>query len=372
MNLHFGLHMLGWSFSFSFFLVFLLSQGFTPIEAILTFPLMLALRMLFRPIILYAAPRFGLNKTILAGLFFCMCQYTFMARVKGVDVYFVGFCLTQALADIFYWTSFHSIFAIVGDNAHRGKQVGVREALSTSACILSPIIGGWLLDHVGPHITYGIAAACELVAIIPLLGLPTILVPKKSPTKILKDGWSAVTLFGTDGWIYTGFSLTWAIVLFGGAGQGFTAYGGALTLAGLVSVLGGVTLGRFLDKGHGRRAVIMSAVLLALAILLRATAQPTLVSVYAVAMASALVTASYNPTLMTALYTVMNKAQSPFHLVFLMEYGWDIGGISGGLTCAALLYFGAPIGFAIAVALVAVPLQAVLLHRYYKRSAAES
>ena len=181
LNLHYGLHMLGWGFSFSFFLVFLLSQGFSPLEAILTFSAMLALRMLFRPIILYLAPRFGLNKTIIAGLFSCMLQYTCLARVTGIDAYFIAFCLAQALSDVLYWTSFHSIFAIVGDNAHRGKQVGVREAFSTIAAIISPVIGGWLLDHVGPHVTYGIAAACELVAIIPLLGLPKILVPKKMP-----------------------------------------------------------------------------------------------------------------------------------------------------------------------------------------------
>jgi hypothetical protein len=282
-----------------------------------------------------------------------------------VDAYFVAFCLTQALSDVLYWTSFHSIFAIVGDNAHRGKQVGVREALATSAAILSPVVGGWLLDHVGPHITYGIAAACELVAIIPLLGLPKILVPKKMPAETFKAGRSAVALFSTDAWIYTGFSLTWAIVLFAGAGRGFTAFGGALTLAGLVSVLGGVTLGRLIDKGHGHRAVIMSATLLATAILLRATAQPTMTSVYAIAMTSALVTASYGPTLMTAVYTMMNKARSPFHLVFVMEYGWDIGGIMGSLICAALIYGGAPLGFAVASALVAVPIQAYLLRRYY-------
>lgn len=367
LNLHYGLHMLGWSFSFSFFIVFLLSQGFTPIEVFLTFAAMLALRMLLRPIILYVAPRVGLHRTIVLGLFFCIGQYICIARVKGFDAFFFAYCVVQALSDIFYWTSFHSIFAIVGDNAHRGKQVGIREALSISAAILAPIVGGWLLDNVGPHLTYGIAAGCELLAVIPLLRLPPIFVPKKSPEGIFKAGRRAVALFSTDAWIYIGFSMAWAMVLFGGVNHGFTAFGGALTLAGLVSVMGGVLLGRVIDNGHGSRTVIISATLLTSAILLRATADQTLVSVYAVAMASALVTASYGSTLMTGVYTMMSKAQSPFHLVFVMEYGWDIGGIAGSLLCAALLYGGAPLGYAVATALVAVPFQAVLLHKYYSK-----
>jgi MFS family permease len=365
-NLHYGLHMLGWNFFFSFFIVFLISQGFSPTAAILTFTAMLSLRMIFRPLILFAAPRVGLHRTIIVGLILCMFQYMLFARMKGIDAFFFAFCVLQALSDCFFWTSFHSIFAIVGDNSHRGKQVGIREVFATSTAIVSPLLGGWLLDHVGQHVTFGLAAACDLLAIIPILGLPPIRVPAKIPEGLFKAGRSAIALFTTDAWIYTGFGMVWGIVLYTGAGRGFTAFGGALTLAAIVSVMGGVVLGRFIDKGHGPRAVVMSAVLLTAAILFRATAQPTFVSVYGVAMASALVTASYNPTLMTALYTVISKAQSPFHLVFMMEYGWDIGGILGTLACAALIHFGAPFGFAIALALFAVPFQAFLLRRYYK------
>lgn len=371
LNIHYGLHMLGWNLAGNFYIVFLLSRGFSAVQVILTFAGMLGLRLILRPMMLYFGPRFGMHRTILIGLFFCMCQYTFLARVQGLDKFFFCFCLAQALADIFYWTSYHSAFAIVGDNSHRGKQVGIREALSTTTAVLAPVVGGWLLDHAGARTTYGLAALCDFLAVIPLLRLPPICVSAKAPKGIFKAGRRALVLFSTDSWIAAGFSVVWAIVLFAGTGRGFTAYGGALTLAGIVSIAGGIFLGRLIDNGHGHRAVIMNAVLLTAAIILRATAQPTLGSVYAVAMTSALVTASYMPTLMTAIYTMMSEARCPFRLVLMMESGWDIGGILGALTCSALLSCGVPLGFAVASALLGVPVQVYLLRRFYKQKKAE-
>ena len=62
----------------------------------------------------------------------------------------------------------------------------------------------------------------------------------------------------------------WQIALFVSLGENIPAYGGAMALAGLVGAVCGLLLGRHIDAGHGRRAVIIASVMATVLVLLRA------------------------------------------------------------------------------------------------------
>jgi len=72
--------------------------------------------------------------------------------------------------------------------------------------------------------------------------------------------WLGVVLTVADGWFIAWFFLVWQIVLFLALGQAFAAYGGAMALAALVGAALGLLLGRHVDMGHGRRAVLIAGV----------------------------------------------------------------------------------------------------------------
>jgi DHA1 family inner membrane transport protein len=365
LNIHSGLHMLAWSVAGNFFFVFLLRHGFSPAEALVCLASILTLRFALRPIILFVGPRFGLRYTLCAGCVLTGAQYLVLAHVQGTNGAFFAFCFVYALADIFYWTSYHAMYAATGDVLHRGKQISVRETLATAAAIVGPLIGGWTLDHAGPNTAFALGALIEFLAILPVLQLPDFPVARQCPAQAFRAARTGVVLFATDGWIQSGFMYAWSIMLFGAAGKSFTAFGGALALAGLVSVLGGLLLGRLIDDGHGHRAVILNGILLVLAIVLRASAHQDIGAAYAVTAASALVGACYMPTLMTAFYNLAARAPCPMRFMFVTEGAWDVGCASGALLGAGLLACGVAPGWTVALAVCGAAVQTAVLRRFY-------
>ena len=366
LNLLSGMHMLGWNLAGGFFIAFLLAHGFSAVAVMLSFAAMLAIRLVLRPMILVIAPRTGLRGLILVGGLLFALQYLVLAHVNGLNTAFVVFIVAQALTDIFYWCGYHAAFSAIGDNHHRGKQVGVREVLTRVATIVAPIVGGWMFVHVGSNAVFGAGAFLECLALLFLVRMPAIPIARKSPAHAFRAGRTAGLLFVTDSWINATYATVWTIMLFGSAHQNFMTYGGALTLTGIVSAIGGLLLGRALDNGHGHHAVLFNGLLLAVGIVLCATAQPALGPMLLVTAISALAGASYTPTLMTAVYNIVGHAPCPLRAAFVMECCWDIGGIVASLTCAAMLSSGIAPGWSIALALLGAIMQSIILSKFYR------
>src|SRR5208283_2784834 len=114
------------------------------------------------------------------------------------------------------------------------------------------------------------AAAIEVVAILPLLGVRAPPVPRLSPRGAYAAARTGMLLFATDAWIVCCAAVAWDIIVFRALQSRLDAFGGTLALAALAGALSGVLLGRFIDRGHARRAIRLNAVVLALALLARA------------------------------------------------------------------------------------------------------
>jgi MFS transporter, DHA1 family, inner membrane transport protein len=365
LNLHYGLHALALNGAGVFFAVFLLKAGVSVPAVFAAIGLVIAVRFLTRPLILVLAPRTGLRALVVFGTIFTGVQYLFLAEVRGVDVMLLGFCISAAIGDTFYWTSYHAYFAALGDSEHRGHQIGAREALGSVAAIVGPLIGGWALTTLGPRVAFGAAAVVHVLAALPFLGTPEVRVGRNVP-RAFRAAVSGIMLFAADGWIAVGYYFVWQIALFVSLGESFTAFGGALALAGLVGAIGGLILGKHIDAGHGGRAVWLTFASLAAVTLFRA-ASTGIVALAVIANAvGALVVCLYTPTLMTAVYNQAKRSPCTLRFHLATEGGWDIGGASGCIVAALLSRAGAPLPVGILLSLAGMVLSLILLRRHYR------
>ena len=364
LNLHYGIHSLAISGGGAFFSVFLLRAG-VPAPAVLgSLALILAGRFVLRPIVLVFGKRWGLKPLVIAGTLLSALQYPMLAQVHGVGWPLLALCAASSVGDTVYWTSYHAYFASLGDAEHRGQQIGAREAIAAVVGIAGPLVTGWVLVTLGPQVAFGATGVVLTLAALPLLATPNVPVLREAPGAF-RASWLGVALLASDSWSCAGYFFVWQIALFVSLGENFLAFGGAMALAALVGAAGGLMLGRLIDAGHGRRAVWLAAGAQGVTILARAVSYGHPAWAVAANALGVLVIAFYTPTMMTAVY---NQAQeSPCALRFHMasEGSWDVGGASGCLACALLLWAGAPFGAAILLSLAGMAATFFLLRRYY-------
>lgn len=369
LNLHYAIHALALSGGEAFLASFLLSAG-VPAPATLTaVAAIFGLRFLIRPLILPLATRFGLRTLVIAGVLISAAQYPILAQVRGIGWPLAALVAIAAVGDSLYWTAYHAYFAALGDAEHRGHQTSAREAAAIGFGIIGPLATGWTLVALGPGVAFGVTAGVMALGALPLLRTPPVSIARRAPGAF-RSALPAVLIFMADGWIAAGFYYVWQIALFQSLGEHFAAYGGAMALAALAGAVGGLALGRLIDRGHGLGAVWLAAGAMAAAIIFRAAGAGHPILAVAANAGGSVAAALYVPTMLTSVY---NRAKSSpcilrFHLA--AEGGFDAGCAAGCLTAAAILWAGGPIGWAILPALLGVLAMGAMLRGAY--GAAES
>ena len=367
LNLHYGLHSVAMNAGGIFFAVFLLKAGVSAPAVLTALAAILAGRFCIRPLVLVFGKQVGIKPLLIFGSVASGLQYPLLARVHGVDVSLLELCVAGAVSDSFYWTSYHAYFASLGDEEHRGHQIGAREALASIVGILAPLVGGWALVTLGPAAAFGAVAVVQMSSALPLLAAPNVAVPSQVQGA-LRASLPGFLLFAADGWIASGYVYVWQIVLFLLLGSSFTAFGGAMAAAALAGAGAGLLLGRHIDAGHGRGAVWLAFAALGGTLLLRAMVHTPALAVLANA-AGALVGCLYIPTLMTAVYNLAKRSPCVLRFHFMAEGAWDLGGAGGCLATAALVGLGAPLASGLVLSLAGAAVALVLLRRYYSKLA---
>jgi hypothetical protein len=363
-NLHSGIQALAQGAGTLFVLVFLLRAGVPAPAALVAQAAILAGRFALRPAILPLATRFGVKPLLLGGTLALALHYPLLAEVHGVGVLLVLLCLVTAAGEIFYYLAYHACFAMLGDAERRGRQVSIREALIAAAGVVAPLLGASGLVVLGARATFGVVAAVQLLAAVPLLGLPDLPVRRAAPGAFRAARRAAAIIAG-DGWFDGFFLYVWQIALFMSLGESFLAYGGAMALAGLAGAACGLLLGRHVDAGHGRRVVAIGYGLAAAVVLLRALSLGSPWLAVAANALGALLMPILLPSLATATYNMTKASPCPFRFQMATEAGWDVGGLSACLVAAMLLAAGVPLRIVLILALPGLALAASLLWRYY-------
>jgi len=367
-NLHSGIQALAQGAGGIFFLVFLLSSGVPAPVALLAQAAIVAGRFVLRPAVLPLAARWGLKPLLIVGTLGVALQYPLLAEVDGVGGALLVFCIVSALGDIFYWPSYHAYFSAIGDAEHRGHQIGARESLVAVVGIVAPLLGAWALVTAGPHWTFAATGLVQAAAAIPLLGAPNIAVKRRAPGAF-RAAALGTALIAIDGWFDACFIFVWQIALFVSLGESIPAYGGAMALAGVVAAVCSLLLGRHIDAGHGRRAVIIAFVPATVLVLLRAA---SLGSPWLAVIANALGALLWPlliPTLGTATYNMAKSSPCPLRFQMATEGGWDVGCFTACLIAAALSASGVSSALGILLALPGLAAATLLLWRYYSPSA---
>ena len=363
---HLWLHQLAWGAATAFSMVFLLREGVSPGAIFLAVAATLALRLVLRPLVLWLAPALGLRRSLILGTLLVAARFPFLALVQGPDLALAAYCGVTALGDVFYCTCYHAAFATIGDAERRGRQVGGSRVYYTIASVLGPLLGGILLARFGPWAAFGAASLFEATAVLPFLGLKAAAVPRLAPRGAFAEARTGLLLFCTDGWIILASGIAWDIIAFRALGTRYDAFGGLLALSALAGAVGGMVLGRFIDRGHGGSAVRLSAFGCAAALAVKALAGNDPVLVVAAAALATTVSGLYYPTLLTAFYNASKSSPCALRFQFGAESGWDIGAALGAVVAAAVWRWGAPLQWVIVLALPAVAAQAYLLNGRYR------
>ena len=368
LNLHYGIHALAISGGGAFFAVFLLKAGVPAPDVLMSFAAIVGGRFVIRPLVVPLAIRLGLKPVLISGSIATALEYPLLAQVSGVGPALYALIALSAIGDTLYWTTYHAYFASLGDDEHRGHQIGIREAIAAMIGIVGPLATGWALVAFGPAVAFGATAIVIFTAAIPLLFAPNVAVPVHAP-QTLRAAWFSALVFASDGWFAAGFVFVWQIALFVSLGESFTAFGGAMAISALVGAVGGLFLGRLIDAGHGLRAVWLSLAVMAGVVVLRVAAYGNAPFAVVANALSALVICLYVPTLMSAVYIEAKRSPCTLRFHVATEGGWDVGCALGCLASAGLMMAGVRIEVVLLLPLIGAAAVFVLLRRYYIRVA---
>ncbi len=363
-NLHAAIQALAQGAGGVFFLVFLLKAGVSVPLTLIAQAAIVAGRFAVRPALLPLGKRWGLKPLLIAGTLALAAQYLVLAEVHGPGLVLVVLCVVTAIAEVFYWLSFNATFSAPGDVEHRGQQVSAQVALVAVSGVVAPLVGAWALVTLGARIAFALVACVQVAATIPLLRLPNIPIRRRAVGSFLvaKPG---ILFSAFDGWFDTYFLLLWRIALFVTLGESFSDYGGAMAIAGLLGAACGLVLGRHVDQGHARRALIIAYGALTLVLLLRAAS----IGIPRMAIAANALGSVPMILISPTIGVISNLAKaSPCPLRFHMgtEAGWDIGCFLACLASAALIASGLSLSTVLLLALPGIAGSVLILWRLHR------
>jgi MFS transporter, DHA1 family, inner membrane transport protein len=363
-NLHVAVQALAQGAGGVFVFVFLLRSGVPAPLVLCTLAAMTLGRFVLRPLVLVFARRAGLRASLMLGAVLEAAIFPLLPLVHGPGAALAAVIAVWAFGSVFYWTSLHALFAALGDEEHRGHQVGARAAAAAAANIVAPWLGGWALVVLGPPFAFGLVALVQALSALPLLGAPNPPVAERAP-----PGWHpslpAVLLQAGDGWFGAGFYYVWQIALFLALGERFASYGGAMALAGLAGAAASLAIGRFIDLGHGRRSLLVAYAACAAVLVLKAV---SLGSPWLAVAANALATIAallLEPVMMSPLYNLAKASPCPLRFHMATEGGWDLGCAGGCLSAAALTAAAIPLSASMLLALAGAAVGFALLWGRY-------
>lgn len=363
-TVHYGFHAFAEAGGGAFVFVYLLKAGISVPATLTVIAVLLAGRFVLRPLVLPFARRFGLKASLMLGSAITAFVYPLLTAVHGLGVPLAAFCFISSLAGVFYWTSFHAYFALVGDAHERGRQIAVREAIATTLGIIAPVLGGWALVTVGPGATFWAVGVIQAFSCVPLIGAPNFQILPEAPGAFAAAR-RGLFMFLCDGFFAGGFYYVWQIALFISLGESFLAYGGAVALAALAAATLGLVLGHSIDAGHGRKAVVAAYVVAAVMTVFRAASFGSPWLAVVANAAGAFVVSLTTPTLMTAVYNMAKASPCALRFHIVTEGAWDIGCGAGCLAAAGIVAVGLPLSLGILIAIAAAGASMMLLLRYY-------
>ena len=339
LTLHYALFQMSVALAGGYVGTYLIKLGFSLPAALIAYAGLLTARFGLRLISLGVVRRLGYRPAMALGAALIAMQFFPLMRADE-PLWLIAWLAVVSMAESLYWPVYHSTAAVTGDEASRGRELGVRTALGALIGVVGPLLGGILLERFGPAVDFGIAAALCLLSAVPIMLLGTI---PAGPVPTMRASMrgidrSGIATFAADGWMSSGLALAWPMVLFTALGSHFEAVGLANAMAGLVGVATGLTCGRAIDRGHRDRYLLLVCGLLVLGFALRAGASWSPIAATIANASGAAVAGLYVPVLMSALYDKAKQSRAAYQFHFAAEAGWDAGAAAGCVAGAIVAW----------------------------------
>jgi len=339
LTLHYAFFQLSVAVAGGFVGAYLMKLGFSLPVALLAYAALLTGRFGLRLLSLEVVRRLGYRGAMMLGAVLCAAGFLPLMRAEE-PLWLAAWMLLASLAESLYWPVYHSAAAVIGGGASRGRELGIRTALGSLIGIVGPIAGGLLLEHLGPAVDFGIAGILTLLSAAPLLLLRDI---PAGPVPGMRDSLrgidrTGIVTFSADGWMSSGLSLAWPMVLFTSLGSHYEAFGLANAAAGLVGAVAGITCGRAIDRGQRERYLVLVCTALVLGFALRACASWSPAAAAIANASGAAVAGLYVPVLMSVIYDRAKLSGAAYRFHFAAEAGWDMGATLGCIAAALIAW----------------------------------
>lgn len=124
--------------------------------------------------------RFGFKKALIISTVWGALFYTTLSLIEqtagdNTTLFITLIALSlvfQLLARIFYWLPYHIDFAKFTDKESRGEKVGLLFASLTLFGVVGPVGAGYIIEHYGFLVLFGIAIALFILAMFPFAIVP--------------------------------------------------------------------------------------------------------------------------------------------------------------------------------------------------------
>ncbi|WP_043839574.1 MFS transporter [Muricoccus aerilatus] len=339
LTLHYALFQLSVALAGGFVGAYLMKLGFSLPVALLAYAALLTARFGLRLISLEVVRRLGYRRAMMAGAALCAAGFL---PLMGADqpIWLAAWLLLASIAESLYWPLYHAAAAVVSGGAQRGREIGLRTALGSLIGIVGPIAGGLMMEHLGPAVDFGIAGGLTLLSVLPLLRMGQI---PAGPVPGMRDSMRGIDVrgiaaFAADGWMSSGLTLAWPMVLFTSLGSHYEAFGMANAAAGLVGAVAGIACGRGIDRGQRERYLVLVCAALTLGFALRALAGWSPAAAAIANASGAAVAGLYVPVLMSVIYDRAKDSGAAYRFHFAAEAGWDMGATIGCMLAALVAW----------------------------------
>jgi MFS family permease len=365
LNVHYVLQTFANNMVDLFIGVFLYQAGIHVYLIFIALAASLVVRMVLRPIALKLCHFLGLKPVLILGTIFYAVQFLILGQIENLGFWFLLFFFIHALTDVLYWLPYHTTYALLGDNNHRGKQTGLRDGLTKISGSLAPFLSGILVLFFGYWSAFILASVVMLLSIIPILKLSHIDLKqtgkpnRKNRSNIIKGFW----LYVGDGFWYMQ-SFVWSMVLFLIV-LNPAYFGGLIALTVLVKFFLNILVGDLFDNGKGKIVSRLGTFFIVLAVLGRSFFVDTIPEVIIFNIFFAIGLALYMPIFDSAFYNFSKSSKNPLRYHYFAEIGWDIGAISASLLTALIVYLSWNFRFAMLLSLLGLLITNYILANYF-------
>lgn len=318
---------------------YLLKLGLGLPVALATYAALLILRFAMRFVALAAVRRIGMIGGLRLGA--TLAAFSFLPLMQAHEpIWLVAWVVTVSMAEALYWPVYHASTAAAATGAGSfGRQVAERTMVSSLVAVIGPLSGGFLLSSLGEAAGFAIAALVCLLSTMPVRRMaPVDAGPVPVFTETLRGDRMGMATFAADGWIASGLTFAWPMLLFISMGASYEAFGAANAAAGLVGAAASLVCGRAVDRGQRDRYLVLVCVALAAAFALRAISGWSPLAAVLANLSGAAIAGFYGPVVMSAVYERSKRSGTPYRFHLAAEAAWDAGAVAGLLVAAAVAW----------------------------------